>query len=37
MIVAQNGNVLLICRKQHEQNIRQIVADVDAKFGGQYS
>lgn len=37
MIVAQNGNVLLICRKQNEQNIRQIVADVDKKFGGQYS
>ncbi len=37
MIVAQNGNVLLICKKQDEQNIRQIVADVDAKFGGKYN
>lgn len=37
MIVAQNGNVLLICRKDHEQNIRHIVADVDNKFNGKYS
>ena len=37
MIVAQNGNVLLICRKDHEQNIRHIVADVDNKFGGKYN
>lgn len=37
MIVAQNGNVLLICRKQNEQSIRQIVADVDNKFGNQYT
>lgn len=37
MIVAQNGNVLLICKKQDEQNIRQIVADVDARFGGKYN
>ena len=37
MIVAQNGNVLLICRKQNEQFIRQIVADVDNKFGNQYT
>ena len=36
MIVAQNGDVLLICRKDHEQSIRQMVADVSAKFGGQY-
>ena len=37
MIVAQNDNVLLICRKQNEQSIRQIVADVDNKFGNQYA
>lgn len=37
MIVAQNDNVLLICRKQNEQSIRQIVADVDNKFGNQYT
>jgi hypothetical protein len=29
--------VLLICRKQNEQSIRQIVADVDNKFGNQYT
>lgn len=37
MIVAQNGNVLLICRKDREQNIRQIVADVENKFNGKYT
>lgn len=37
MIVAQNGQVLLICRKQDEQSLRQIVADIDAKFGGKYN
>ncbi len=37
MIVAQNDNVLLICRKQNEQSIRQIVADVGNKFGNQYT
>jgi len=37
MIVAQNGNVLLICKKQDEQGIRQIVADVENKFGGKYN
>ena len=36
MIVTQNDNVLLICRKQDEQSIRQFVSDVDAKYGGQY-
>lgn len=37
MIVAQNGKVLLICRKQDEQSIRQMVADVDARFGSQFA
>lgn len=37
MIVAQNGNVLLICRKDREQNIRQIVAEVESKFNGKYT
>lgn len=37
MIVAQNGQVLLICRKQDEQSLRQIVADIDAKFSGKYN
>ena len=36
-IVAQNGKVLLICKKQDEQSLRQIVADVEKKFGGIYS
>lgn len=36
MIVAQNNDVLLICRKDHEQSIRQIVAEVEAKFNGKY-
>lgn len=36
MIVAQNNDVLLICHKDHEQSIRQIVAEVEAKFKGKY-
>ena len=37
MIVAQNGDVLLICKKEHEQNLRHIVAEVETKFGGKYN
>lgn len=37
MIVAQNGNVLLICRKESEQALRQIVAEVENKFPGKYT
>ena len=37
MIVAQNGDVLLICRKDSEQSIRQIVAEVENKFPNQYT
>ncbi len=37
MIVAQNGNVLLICKKEHEQSIRHMVAEVEAKFDGKYN
>lgn len=36
MIVAQNGKVLLICRKDNEQMIRQFVADAETKQGGEY-
>jgi mannose-1-phosphate guanylyltransferase len=31
-IVAESGNVLLICRKDSEQRIKQFVADVQLKF-----
>ena len=37
MIVAQNGNVLLICKKQDEQSLRQIVAEVGVKFDNRYN
>lgn len=37
MIVAQNGKVLLICKKQDEQSLRQIVADVESKFHGEFN
>lgn len=36
-IIAESDNVLLICRKQNEQKIRQIVNDVKVKFNGQFT
>ncbi|MDR1699386.1 MAG: mannose-1-phosphate guanylyltransferase [Prevotellaceae bacterium] len=35
-IVAETDDVLLICRKQNEQHIRQIVNDVTMNFGGKF-
>lgn len=35
-IVAENDNVLLICRKGEEQKIRQMVNDVTVKFNGDF-
>jgi mannose-1-phosphate guanylyltransferase len=35
-IVAENDDVLLICRKADEQKIRQFVNDVSVKFNGKY-
>jgi mannose-1-phosphate guanylyltransferase len=35
-IVAESDNVLLICKKESEQNIRQYVNDVTVKFDDKY-
>ncbi len=37
MIVAEQGNVLLICPKAQEQQIRQIVNDTTERFQGKYN
>mgnify|MGYP003307598405 CR=1 FL=1 len=37
MIVAQSNNVLLICPRSEEQQIRQYVMDVEVKFAGKYN
>lgn len=36
-IIAESGNVLLICKKNDEQRIKQFVADVQLKFGKEYN
>lgn len=36
-IIAESGNVLLICKKDDEQRIKQFVADVQIKFGKEYN
>jgi mannose-1-phosphate guanylyltransferase len=36
-IVAESGNVLLICKKDNEQRIKQFVADVQLKFGQKFN
>ena len=35
-IVAENEGVLLVCRKQSEQQIRQMVNDMKVKYNGKY-
>lgn len=35
-IVVESDNVLLICKKNEEQRIKQIVADVHMKYGEEY-
>ncbi len=35
-IVVENDNVLLICKKEDEQQIRQYVTDVQVEFGNKY-
>ena len=37
MIVVEENNVLLICPKTEEQQIRQIVMDVEAKYEGKFN
>lgn len=36
-IVAENGNALLICPLKEEQRVRQMVNDVKARFGEEYT
>lgn len=36
-IVAESGNVLLICKKNDEQRIKQFVADIQLKYGKEYN
>ena len=36
-IVAESENVLLICKRDDEQRIRQFVNDANFKFLGKYS
>ncbi len=36
-IIAENEGVLLICRKQNEQHIRQMVNDIQVLYNGKYS
>jgi mannose-1-phosphate guanylyltransferase len=35
-IVVESNNTLLICPKEDEQNVKQVVADVKQKFGTKY-
>ena len=35
-IVVESGNALLICPKEEEQSIKNIVADVKSRFGSEY-
>lgn len=35
-IVAESDNVLLICKKEEEQRIKQFVTDVKLKYGNEY-
>lgn len=37
MIIAEQNNVLLVCKKAEEQRIKQFVADAQSKFGGKYN
>ena len=37
MIIAEQNNVLLVCKKAEEQHIKQFVADIQGKFGGKYN
>jgi mannose-1-phosphate guanylyltransferase len=36
-IVAEKGNVLLICRKDHEQRIKQFMADAQLKYDNEFT
>ena len=36
-IVAESGNVLLICKREDEQRIKEFMADAQMKFGKEYN
>ncbi len=36
-IIAESGNVLLICKKEDEQRIKQFVADAQIKYGKEFN
>lgn len=36
-IIAESGNVLLICKRDDEQRIKQFMADTNIKFGKEFS
>ncbi len=36
-IVAESGNVLLVCKKEDEQRIKQFVADAQIKYGKKFN
>ncbi|MCC8152912.1 MAG: mannose-1-phosphate guanylyltransferase [Tannerellaceae bacterium] len=36
-IIAESKNVLMICKKEEEQRIKQFVADLQLKYGKEYS
>ena len=36
-IIAENGNVLLICKKEDEQRIKQFIADTRLKYDDEFS
>ena len=37
MIIAEQGGVLLVCKKAEEQRIKQFVADAQVRFEGKYN
>ena len=37
LIIAEQNNVLLVCKKAEEQRIKQFVADAQVKFAGKYN
>ena len=37
MFIAEQGNVLLVCKKSEEQRIKQFVADAQSRFEGRYN
>ena len=36
-IIAENGNILLICKKEDEQRIKSYMADTQLKYGDEFS